>query len=321
MTKRLYAHGSFFSTRYRRYQKLHLAVKEVNNVKVDRNTLLGNVLVVEVVEVTREALPEDDVVTKGKVTVNNTPASGVDGASLWWRTVELELSVGNNGTDSTLGVGKDTVLKRDSKVARRLAGGHLGNWRVGGTGTLRSSGGWKGLGGDRSGRLSTLGGLWSLDLAVANLGHNSVTAGLGCWDLDGLVVEVVHGLGENNNVGNGGWNVHWGTVRGGVLGHSLGNVLSLVGNLVRLGWDEVRRSSWGNNVLSRGWSLDLTVTDLGNNASLGVDVHLGGDGLNGNTKSLGVAGGSARVGRVWGKSRPWLRWNIGGKGTGSECKE
>lgn len=79
--------------------------------------LASGSVVVEVVEVTTQALVEDSRATKSKRAVRaGRPASGVDGSSLS-RAVELELVVGGNVTSAVLGVGEDAVLQSDLELA------------------------------------------------------------------------------------------------------------------------------------------------------------------------------------------------------------
>ena len=89
----------------------HLAVNEINDLQADRVTLGTDGLVVQVVEVTRQTLVEQVAVTQGQVTRwGDRPTSGVDSTGLWWWTIELELVIGDNGTDSAALVVQDTVL-------------------------------------------------------------------------------------------------------------------------------------------------------------------------------------------------------------------
>jgi hypothetical protein len=71
---------------------------------------------IEVVEVAAQALLEDGGTTKGKRAVGaSRPASSVLGTSLGGRAIELELAVGDNGTNALLGVSQDTILEGDLK--------------------------------------------------------------------------------------------------------------------------------------------------------------------------------------------------------------
>lgn len=88
-----------------------------DDVDVDIVALLaGGLVVVEVVEVTAQALVEDGGATEGKRAVAASgPASSEDGASLS-RAVELELVVGSDVTGAVLGVGEDTVGEVDEEL-------------------------------------------------------------------------------------------------------------------------------------------------------------------------------------------------------------
>ena len=82
----------------------------------DLVALLAGGLVVQVVEVTAQALVESGLATKSKRAVGASgPASSVDGASLG-RAVELELVVGGDVTGAVLGVKEYTVLEGDLKL-------------------------------------------------------------------------------------------------------------------------------------------------------------------------------------------------------------
>jgi hypothetical protein len=82
----------------------------------DLVALLAGALVVQVVEVTAQALVESGLATKSERAVGASgPASSVDGTSLG-RAVELELVVGGNVTGTLLGVKEHTVLEGDLKL-------------------------------------------------------------------------------------------------------------------------------------------------------------------------------------------------------------
>jgi hypothetical protein len=82
----------------------------------DLVALLAGRLVVQVVEVTAQALVENGLATKGKRAVGASgPTGSVDGTSLG-RAVELELVVGGDVTSALLGVKEYTVLEGDLKL-------------------------------------------------------------------------------------------------------------------------------------------------------------------------------------------------------------
>jgi hypothetical protein len=76
--------------------------------------------VVEVVEGARQALVKDSRATKSERTVvAGRPASVIDRTSLGWRAVKLELMIGNDPTNASLGVGEDTTLQSSNKTSTR----------------------------------------------------------------------------------------------------------------------------------------------------------------------------------------------------------
>jgi len=86
-----------------------------NDVNVDGRALATSGLVVEVVEVSAQALVEDARATKGESAVGaSREASGVDGTSLDG-VVELELTVGSDVTSAALVVGELAVAEGDLK--------------------------------------------------------------------------------------------------------------------------------------------------------------------------------------------------------------
>lgn len=100
-----------------------LAADQLDDAQVDRFTLLGDVLVVQVVEVAGLTLEEFGTFTQGQKTIlRDRPASSVDGASLRWRTIKLELSVGDNGTNSTQAVSQDGLFQSHGQVVVANAG-------------------------------------------------------------------------------------------------------------------------------------------------------------------------------------------------------
>jgi hypothetical protein len=87
-----------------------------NDLDGDLVALGSGGLVVQVVEVTAQALVESGLTTKSKRAVGASgPAGSVDGASLG-RAVELELVVGGDVTDAVLGVSEHTVLEGDLEL-------------------------------------------------------------------------------------------------------------------------------------------------------------------------------------------------------------
>jgi hypothetical protein len=92
------------------------AAATVDGLDVDWAALLGNVLVVEVVEGTAQALVEGGVTADGeRAVVADGETRGELGVGLAGRWVELELLVGDDVTNTALGVGEDTVLERDDE--------------------------------------------------------------------------------------------------------------------------------------------------------------------------------------------------------------
>ncbi|KAH3669630.1 hypothetical protein OGATHE_002442 [Ogataea polymorpha] len=161
---------------------------------------------VEVVEASGQTLVELSSVSNSQSSlVSDRPASSVDGASLWWRSVKLELSISHNRSDSSLGVGQDGAVQSHGEsvfVPTRNAV----NWVfriVLGSGLSRVGGGARSLhlavtdlGGCRNCVLR--GG--SLDLAIANLSNNGSRRGGGV----GLDLTVAD-LCDNTSGRSGGW--------------------------------------------------------------------------------------------------------------------
>jgi len=91
----------------------------------DGGALGGPVAVVEVVETTAEALPEDVGAAEGQAAVSaHGEAGGVDGTSLRW-LVELELVVGRNVAGAANRVSQDAVAKTDLEGGVGLASNEL----------------------------------------------------------------------------------------------------------------------------------------------------------------------------------------------------
>ena len=91
------------------------ASAERDNLDGDGRALGGDVLIVEVVEGTAQALVEDSRVAKGEGVVStDRPASGVDGTSLGG-LVELELVVGSDVGGGSVCVEHDTVGKGEDE--------------------------------------------------------------------------------------------------------------------------------------------------------------------------------------------------------------
>lgn len=255
-----------------------LTRNEINNVKLNRLTLVPDVFVVNVVESTRQALVENGLVTEGKLSViSDRPSGSIDGTSLWWRTVKLELSVGNDRSDSSLRVHKLASLERHGQSGVAFTG------NLGSHGILlvcsKSGSGWflnLTVSYLRSGSL----GSGSLNLAVADLrdggtggGLNLAVSDLGnsshgaSWCLDLTVANLGNGSGSSSwclnlavtNLRNGGSSGSWG--------------LDLAITDLRDGGSS---GSWGLNLaitdLRDGGScssggLDLPITDLRNSSS------------------------------------------------------
>lgn len=90
------------------------ATGAVDDLDVDRRALLGLGLIVEVVEGAGQALVESAVTLDGERAVAADGESGGElGISLAGCWVELELVVGNDVTDASLGVGEDSILELD----------------------------------------------------------------------------------------------------------------------------------------------------------------------------------------------------------------
>ncbi|KAH3670455.1 hypothetical protein OGAPHI_000970 [Ogataea philodendri] len=316
-------------------------------------TLVSNVLVVQVVEGTRKTLVEFGVVTDGQESVRrNTPSSSVDGTGLWWWAVELDLMVGDNGTDSSFRVVQDTVFQGNGQstglVARhgidvvtrsRGSGGGAGRGcRSGGrslhlavrdlgsntAGGLRSRGGGGGslhlsvrdlgnnISSSRGRRRGRRGGV-SLNLAISDLGHDGVVGGCR-WSGGGGLDLAVADLGHNSSIGL--LSRRRGRRRGGCGGLDLavGDLRNnSSGSALLLG------GGGGGLGLSVGGSLDLTVTDLRNNLSLlqSERRHASrsrGNWLDSNTESGRVAGQSSVQSSGRSKGGP-----VGGANVGSEC--
>lgn len=79
--------------------------------------MTSNGLIVKVVKVPAKTLVKDCGSADSKCAVwADGPTASVDGASLW-RIVELKLSVGDNGSNTLLGVQKDSVVECQDKNA------------------------------------------------------------------------------------------------------------------------------------------------------------------------------------------------------------
>lgn len=284
-------------------------------------TLLGNIFIVQVVEVTGLALVENVRVTQSqKSVVSDGPASSVDGTSLWWRTIELELSVGNNGTDSAVSISQDRVLQlHHQRVRRETSFWDDSIWRSGGRGlnlAVADLSGTSGSGGS--------GGL-VLDLTVTNLLH-----GRGSLVLDLAITDLVHhgsglvlDLAIADLVDNMG-----GLVLDLAVTDLVDNRNSLVldlaiANLVDnwgCGGGRHRRKSLG------GLLLHLTIANLVDNVSLlsrrsgqsGRRSQRKGDNLDtklGSVVSLGTRESCSRC-----QGGPWLRWNSCSQRAGSQSQ-
>ncbi|KAH3665298.1 hypothetical protein OGATHE_004114 [Ogataea polymorpha] len=294
-----------------------LARDQVNNVEVNRLTLSSNGLVVQVVEVARQALVESGGVTDGKVTFwGDSPTSSVDSTCLWWRTVELELSVSDDRSDSSLGVSQDTVLKDHGKSLVALAGG----WDRGRVASSGSAGGLDLAVGDlgsHGGGACGCGG--SLNLAVTDLCHDGSSFRSGGGGLDLAVTDLRnHGSGGFRGrlrSGGGGLNLaipNLGNHRSGGFRGRLGSG----GGGLNLAVTDLRDNS--SSGCRSSSSLDLAITDLGNDVSLGLCPGGTGDLVDSNTEGLGVVSGCTLKGSRRGQGGPWFRWNVSSDSTRSE---
>lgn len=251
-----------------------LAFNQVDNAEVHWLTLSSNVLVVQVVEVSRLALVEDSLITQSQETIVDGPTGSVDGTSLWWWTVELELSVGNNGTDSSLSVSQHRARKSHGQRGRsetsvRNGGVVFGLGFSSGLGSRRGSSGLDLTVSDLRNDSSNSGGSLVLDLTVADLvddrgGGDSSCGGL---VLDLAITNLVDDRDSCHSSGSGGSLVLDLTVadlvndRNSLNSGSGGSRLVLdlaISNLV----DD--RHSGGSRLL-----LDLAIADLVDNISLG----------------------------------------------------
>ena len=95
------------------------------DLKSDWVALSTDRLIVQVVESTRQALVESGVTTDGtKGAIGASwPSTREDGSGLWWWAVELELTVGNNGTDTSGAVDELTVVEGQGESTWAIAGG------------------------------------------------------------------------------------------------------------------------------------------------------------------------------------------------------
>lgn len=224
-------------------------------------------MVVQVVEVTRQALVEQVLVTQGQETSRGDgPTSSIDGTGLRWRTVKLELSVGHNSANSALGVGQDGLIQLHRQVVRRQA-------------SLRKFAGTRGSAG-------------GLGLTVRDLAND-------CWFLLVLDLTITDLVDDG-----GGANCHGGHLL--VLDLSVSNlvdnrlgvgdlVLNLtIANLVDDWWSG---GGWWLQQRHGALNLDLSVSDLGNTVTLvrGADLD------NLNTKVVWMVGnGTTRNSTCWG---------------------
>lgn len=239
---------------------------------MNSGTLVSVVLsVVQVVEGTGETLPEDLVVSNGEVTVGRDgPSGSVPGTGLRRRSVELELEVGHDRSDSSLVILEDTVLEGHGEGALLLASNELGEVGVGG-GLVLLAGGLGAGGGSGSG----LGGL-----GVTGDGGGRGGGGRG-------------GGGRGRSLGG---HVRVGDSGGGGLGsssrllHGGGRLLVGSSDDGQSGGGLVARADnngLGDNVVI----LDLVslLVSSGHSGGLGSGLDFARDGLNGNTE-VGVRG-------------------------------
>ena len=93
-----------------------LTRNELHNLKSNGITLVCNLLVIQVVEVTRGTLIECCAVSKGKSSfAGYTPTICVQSAMLRKRTIELELVTRNNRANSILCISKNSTSKTHLK--------------------------------------------------------------------------------------------------------------------------------------------------------------------------------------------------------------
>lgn len=269
---------------------------------MDSRALSSDVLVVQVVEVARQTLVENILVTQGKVSVGgDRPSGSVDGAGLRWRTIELELSVGNDGTNSSLGVGQNRAVQ----VHGQGVVSKTSDWDTFVVFLIRWS--------SSTSR--------SLDLTIANLRstRNSLVLDLTITDLVHDRSSLMLNLTVTNLVDNGSSLVLDLTISN-LVNHRGCLVLDLtisdlVDNLGGGGWGRSRQSD-------TGLLLDLAVTNLVNSISLSGSG--GGRSRRSSTRSsrncndlnsklVSVVSGGTSWGRS-GRSQvgPWVRWDIGG---------
>jgi len=109
------------------YRLARAGIVTLESVQTDWVALSSNALVVEVVESTRETLVEFSGATNGQGAVGaDGETTSVDGTRLGWWTVELELTVVNDRTNSSLAVDEDTILDgEDESIAGWITGDTL----------------------------------------------------------------------------------------------------------------------------------------------------------------------------------------------------
>ncbi|KAH3664036.1 hypothetical protein OGAPHI_004750 [Ogataea philodendri] len=280
--------------------------------------------------------------------VGDGPSSSVDGTGLRRRTVELELSVGNNGSDSSLDVSENGGVQGHGQGVLVVAGNGV-DW-VRGVGLGSSLGGVGSSGLHLAVRdLGSTAGLWSggggLDLAVADLSNNTRGVGGGV----GLDLSVTD-LGDNTGRGGGGGSLDltvtdlghdWGLSGSGGLDLTVTNLshngsgggggsLNLAvtdlsdngsgGGGGGLNLTVANLSDNGSSRRSSGsGSLDLTVTNLGDNVSLHL-LSLGSHWVDSNTKSVAVVSDSSGQRTGWSQGGPWVGWDVGSQTVDSQTK-
>lgn len=116
------------------------AVDKLQGIDGDRRALGSPVHVVQVVEVTAQALVENvgSSQSEGAIAANR-PSSSVNSTSLRW-LVELELVVGSNVTSATDGVRQNTISQGNLETRVTLASNHGGSHGSGCRGGTRGRG-------------------------------------------------------------------------------------------------------------------------------------------------------------------------------------
>ena len=81
--------------------------------------LIGNLLIIDVEEATRTALPKGCRASKSEISIAaNRPSTSKNSSGLSWRSIELELMVGDDRANAAVGVSEDTILQMSDKSSR-----------------------------------------------------------------------------------------------------------------------------------------------------------------------------------------------------------